>query len=145
MSSHFSAELRRSVDERAGGACEYCLIQQRDTYFGCHVDHIIAEKHGGPTELDNLALACAVCNRAKGTDIASLVPGTDLLVRLFNPRLDRWDAHFRVDPDTFEIKSLTEIGAATARLLGFNEIERVLERQSLARIGRYSVTRARPK
>jgi 5-methylcytosine-specific restriction endonuclease McrA len=114
MSSYVSAELRRLVAERAGSACEYCLIHQRDTYFGCHVDHIIAEKHGGLTELDNLALACAVCNRAKGTDIASLIPGTDRLVRLFNPRVDRWDDHFRIRADSLLIEPLSDTGAVTA-------------------------------
>ena len=50
MTSYVSMELRRDVEERAGGACEYCRIHQDDTYVGCHVDHIIAEKHGGRTE-----------------------------------------------------------------------------------------------
>jgi hypothetical protein len=145
MSSYVSAELRRLVEERAGGACEYCLIQERDTYVGCHVDHIIAEKHGGLTELDNLALACAVCNRAKGTDIASLVPGTQRLVRLFNPRTDRWDDHFRISAETLLIEPVTDVGIVTAQLFGFNEVERVLERQSLFQIGHFPVTRQRPK
>jgi hypothetical protein len=145
MSSYVSAELRRLVADRAGGACEYCLIHERDTYIGCHVDHIIAEKHGGLTELDNLAFACAVCNRAKGTDIASLVPGTRSLVRLFNPRTDRWDEHFRISVDTLLIEPLTEVGVVTAQLLGFNEIERVLERNTLVQIGHFSVERSRPK
>jgi hypothetical protein len=145
MSSYVSAELRRAVEERADGACEYCLIHQRDTYVGCHVDHIIAEKHGGRTELDNLAFACAVCNRAKGTDIASLVRGGSQPVRLFNPRIDRWDDHFRLDLHGFEIVPLTNIGVATATLLKFNEVERLLERKSLVLIGKYSAKRSRPK
>lgn len=145
MSSYVSAELRRLVAERAGGACEYCLIHERDTYIGCHVDHIIAEKHGGLTELENLALACAVCNRSKGTDIASLVPDTLTLVRLFNPRTDRWEDHFRIRAETLLIEPFTDVGAATAQLLGFNEVERVLERQSLFQIGHFPVARPRPK
>ncbi len=145
MSSYVSAELRRLVAECAGRACEYCLIHERDTYVGCHVDHIIAEKHGGLTELENLAFACAVCNRAKGTDIASLVPGTERLVRLFNPRVDRWDDHFRIRADSLLIEPLSDMGAVTAHLLGFNEIERVLERQALVKIGHFSVARSRPK
>ncbi len=50
------------------------------------VDHVISEKHGGPTEEHNLAFCCPFCNRAKGSDIASLVESE--LVRLFNPRID---------------------------------------------------------
>jgi len=145
MSSHISAELRRLVAERAGHACEYCLIHERDTYVGCHVDHVIAQKHGGPTTPDNLALACAVCNRAKGTDIASLVPGTDRLVRLFNPRVERWVDHFRIRVETMLIEPLTDTGIVTVQLLGFNEVDRVLERQLLIQIGRLPVPKSRPK
>jgi HNH endonuclease len=145
MSSYVSAELRRQVEERAGNTCEYCLMQARDTFFGCQVDHIIAEKHRGLIELENLALACAVCNRAKGTDIASLVPGTDRLVRLFNPRVDRWDDHFQICAESLQIEPLSETGVVTANLLGFNEIERILERQSLVQIGRFPLTRPRPR
>lgn len=145
MSSYINAELRRLVELRANGACEYCKIHETDTFFGCHVDHIIAEKHGGLTVENNLAYACAVCNRAKGTDIGSLVPGTQKLVRLFNPRIDRWDEHFRVDAESLAILPLTEIGAATAQLLGLNQIERLLERKALATIGRFPVARRPPK
>lgn len=56
-STHIPAEVRRAVVARAQGLCEYCLIHEVDTYFGCQVDHIISEKHGGATELENLALA----------------------------------------------------------------------------------------
>ena len=139
MASYVNAELRRQVEERAGGKCEYCLIHDDDTYVGCQVDHIIAVKHGGLTEQDNLAFACAVCNRAKGTDIASLIPGTRKLIKLFNPRTDAWADHFRLDMVTLLIEPTTDIGRVTAALLGFNEIERVLERQSLVQIGRFPV------
>lgn len=57
MGSYVPTELRRLVAERADHICEYCLIHERDTYAGCQVDHVISEKHGGPTEADNLALA----------------------------------------------------------------------------------------
>jgi 5-methylcytosine-specific restriction endonuclease McrA len=62
MSSYISEAFRRLVVARAEGLCEYCLIHEEDTYFGCEVDHIISRKHGGPTEPDNLAFACSFCN-----------------------------------------------------------------------------------
>ena len=49
MTSYVPAALRRLVAGRAGDVCEYCLIDQDDTYFGCEVEHIISEKHGGFT------------------------------------------------------------------------------------------------
>jgi 5-methylcytosine-specific restriction endonuclease McrA len=89
MSDHISEDLRRIVSARAEGLCEYCLIHVDDTFLGCEVDHIISRKHGGPTEADNLALTGLFCNRQKGTDIGSILPGPADLVRLFHPRKDR--------------------------------------------------------
>lgn len=83
MSSYIPAHLRRLVTERAQGLCEYCLIHD-DTYLQCQIEHIIAEKHGGPTSDDNLALACVFCNRAKGTDIATVLPPDGRLSRLYS-------------------------------------------------------------
>jgi 5-methylcytosine-specific restriction endonuclease McrA len=84
-----STQLRALVEERAGWRCEYCGVLEEHTFFGCQVDHIVSEKHGGVTTEENLAFACTLCNRAKGTDIAGLDP-PDGIVPLFHPRLDRW-------------------------------------------------------
>jgi hypothetical protein len=35
-------------------------------------DHIIATKHGGETSSADLALCCTLCNKYKGTDLASI-------------------------------------------------------------------------
>ena len=141
--TYIPAELRRLVTDRAGHLCEYCLLHEDDTFFGCEVDHVISEKHGGPTREDNLAYACMMCNRNKGSDIASLVPGTETLVRLFHPRRGEWHAHFRLDGDGIMIIAVTEVGEATARILGFNTTDRLLERQALLLAGRYPSPAAR--
>ncbi|MBU4270861.1 MAG: HNH endonuclease [Planctomycetes bacterium] len=135
MSSYIGEELRRLVSARAEGLCEYCLIHSDDTFFGCEVDHVISRKHGGPTQDDNLALACLFCNRQKGTDIASVLPGSDQLVPLFNPRRDRWADHFRLEGPI--IRPLTPVGEATANILRFNTGDRILERRMLIAAGRY--------
>lgn len=135
MTSYVSANLRRLVTTRANWLCEYCLIHENDTYFGCQVDHIIAEKHGGPTITENLSFACVACNRSKGTDIGSIAPSTGEFTRFFNPRTDRWIDHFQLNGIIIEPR--TPIGEATAIMLAFNESERVLERDCLASIGRY--------
>jgi 5-methylcytosine-specific restriction endonuclease McrA len=93
MTSYVSASLRRLVVARARGACEYCLIHESDTYLGCQVDHVVSEKHNGPNESGNLAFACTLCYRAKGTDVGSLT-SAGLFARFFNPRTDRWEEHF---------------------------------------------------
>lgn len=85
--TYIGVELRRHAIARAERICEYCLIHEDDTFFGCHVDHVISEKHGGLTVADNLALACTFCNLHKGSDIASL-SSQGLLTHFFNPRTD---------------------------------------------------------
>ena len=135
MSNYISPETRQIVASRANHACEYCLIAEADAYFRFQVEHIISRKHGGSSELENLALACVFCNRYKGSDIASLIPETDKLVRFCNPRTMRWSEHFRLNGVLIE--PLTAIGEATVRILQMNHDDQILERQVLSRRKRY--------
>ncbi len=50
--------LRDQVWRRADACCEYCRMPQDFAEPTHEIDHIVAEKHQGPTTLDNLALAC---------------------------------------------------------------------------------------
>jgi hypothetical protein len=140
MSSYVGAAVRRLVAVRADFLCEYCLVHEDDTVFGCEVDHIISEKHGGATDAENLAYACAFCNRAKGSDIGSIVLGTGRFVRFFNPRTDRWAEHFALAGVT--IVPLSDIGEVTSRILAFNDSDRLFERQTLQTVGRYPTAAA---
>jgi HNH endonuclease len=135
MSSYVNPEIRQVVAARANFVCEYCLIAEADAYFKHQVEHIISRKHGGSSDLENLALACVSSNRYKGSDIASLKPVTKEVVRLYNPRLDRWREHFRLTESLLD--PLTEIGEATIRILQMNHDDQVLERRVLCRRGRY--------
>jgi hypothetical protein len=135
MRDPITPELRQQVAQRADYLCEYCLLFEDDAYFGCHVDHIISVKHGGQTALDNLAYACAFCNRAKGSDVGSVIMETGEFVRFYNPRRDVWADHFRLDGVTIYPK--TDIGLVTATILQFNREERLLERQTLQAFGAY--------
>jgi hypothetical protein len=137
MADVISQQLRREIRARAGGRCEYGLMDEAWLVWGCEVDHILSRKHGGATELSNLAFSCARCNRAKGTDLGSVHPESEDLVRLFNPRRDRWDEHFRIDGP--RIVGLTLIGQVTGTLLQFNQDERLLERALLQQAGRFRV------
>jgi HNH endonuclease len=135
--AYISAELRRLVAARAERLCEYCLIHEESTFLGCQVDHIISEKHGGPTEPDNLAFACSFCNQYKGSDVGSYVPESGRFVRFFNPRTDRWADHFALGVDGVSILPWTEIGAVTARILQFNSAGRIEERRLEFSVGSY--------
>ena len=63
MSSSVPTALRQLVAQRARRLCEYCLIHEDDTFFGCEVEHIISQKHAGTTTEQNLAYSCAICTR----------------------------------------------------------------------------------
>lgn len=121
MTKKFSipVRLRRQVQERAQGRCEYCLIHELDAYYPHEPDHVIAEKHGGPTSLDNLAWSCSYCNRFKGSDLASVDPISQKVVLLFNPRTQKWNRHFRFNGKFIE--GITPSGRATVALLHMND------------------------
>ena len=70
---YINPDVRQFVAERAEYLCEYCLIHEDDTYLGCQIEHIISLKHGGTSDADNLAYACALCNRHKGSDVGSVL------------------------------------------------------------------------
>ena len=135
MSNRVSPETKQIVSSRANFICEYCLIAEEDAYFRFQFEHIISRKHGGSSELENLAFACVFCNRYKGSDIASLKPGTNQLVRFYNPRTDRWSEHFQLKGILIEF--VTEIGEATVRILQMNHSDQLLEREVLRRRARY--------
>ena len=138
--TYIPVALRELVRTRAKSLCEYCLIREEDTYFGCQIDHILSEKHGGSTQESNLAYACSYCNRNKGSDIGSIVWETQQFSRFFNPRVDQWANHFRLDG--IRIAALTPIGEVTIRILDFNHVDRLIERAELAALGQYPSTEA---
>lgn len=124
-----SKTLRHFVAQRANGCCEYCLLHQEDSPETHQIDHIIALRHKGKTRRDNLAYACAECNRNKGTDFGTVEPKTSQVVFLFNPRQQKWKAHFRLEGARFI--GLTATGKTTIELLHLNDDHRLLEREML--------------
>lgn len=84
---------------------------------------------------DNLAYACVVCNRQKGSDLGSIDWKTKNLVRFFNPRLDQWSKHFYLQEA--RLISRTSIGEVTVRILTFNSASQIVERQVLIDEKRY--------
>lgn len=125
--TYIPAALRKLVYERAAGCCEYCLISENLSFAAHQVDHIIAEKHGGLTIESNLALSCALCNKRKGSDIASVDDETGAIVPLFNPRTDVWSEHFRIE--NYRFIGLTANARASIRLLQLNNAARIEERK----------------
>ena len=134
MSVYVSPTTRQTVAQRADFRCEYCRVQAEFAYFPFHIEHIISLKHGGLTHLDNLAYACQICNLSKGSDIATFLNDMEDIVRFFNPRKDIWQEHFEVDKSGW-ITSLTDIAAATIKILDLNHPDSIIERRELLKRG----------
>jgi hypothetical protein len=118
------AATRRQVRDRGGEACEYCRLPQSAQPFATfHVDHVIASQHRQDDGLENLCLSCQSCNLLKGPNLSSIDPETDQIVRLFHPRTDVWNEHFRFEAG--RIVGLTNIGRATVRLMAMNTPRRI--------------------
>ena len=83
--TYINAALRKQVYRRARGCCEYCLLPDIAAFAPHEVDHIIAEKHGGLTAAENLALSCTLCNKHKSSDLTSIDPETGDIVPLYHP------------------------------------------------------------
>lgn len=112
------ASLDTVVRQRARERCEYCHMPQAVRLLRFEIDHIVARKHGGSTEADNLALCCGQCNLHKGTDLSGMDPVTGRMTRLFHPRRDRWADHFRWERLT--IVGVTPVGRVTVAVLQLN-------------------------
>lgn len=109
--------LRRQVVQAARQRCEYCLTRQDLTFATFHLDHIIPLTAGGTTTFKNLCLSCPFCNQFKQGRIRARDPQTRRLMRLFNPRRDRWGKHFRWSADGTQIIGLTACGRTTVEAL----------------------------
>ncbi|MGE5757028.1 MAG: HNH endonuclease, partial [Planctomycetaceae bacterium] len=58
---------------------KYCLFRQEHDGATLHVEHILAEQHGGSDDPSNLTLACIHCDPYKNPQLkpylASRLPG----------------------------------------------------------------------
>ena len=126
-------QLVELVRRRAGFRCEYCQFPEKFSGLNFQIDHIIAEKHGGPTDEENLALSCIHCNSHKGPNVAGIDPVTKEIVRLFHPRRDRWDEHFRWEGAV--LAGISPTGRATIGVLRMNESGAVALRRLFIRAG----------
>lgn len=132
-----SSLIRKQVIDRANDCCEYCLLAQGEDQFPYEIEHIIATKHGGQSTVANLAWSCLSCNKNKGSDIASNDPVTGDLVRLFNPRIQAWDDHFKLNPHSSKIEGISPEGRVTVFLLKMNSREQLEYRQLATELGAY--------
>lgn len=136
MSKLFSTATRQYIALRADYRCEYCKKPEIISNFSFHIEHIIGRQHGGSDLIDNLAYSCSYCNWKKGPNIGTVLTEQGPIIQLFNPRVNLWSDHFSVNTNGL-IVAKTEIGEGTLRLLEFNALERIMERQELIDLGFY--------
>jgi hypothetical protein len=74
---------------------------------------------------------CFSCNRHKGPNLAGIDRTTSRtkLVRLFNPRRQKWERHFRWEGPY--LVGRTPVGRVTVDVLAMNDPVRVAVRQEL--------------
>lgn len=125
-----TAEVKRLVRQRANDRCEYCHMLQSVSALRLQIEHIIAVKHGGTDEDQNLALACIDCNLGKGSNLAGLDPDTGALTSLFHPRRHIWSEHFAWNGPV--LTGLTPEGRTTIVVLNINDGERIEIRSYLS-------------
>ena len=136
MRTWIPAALASLVRLRAGEVCEYCRLPQSSQEATFHVDHIRPLAVGGSTTPFNLALACVTCSLRKAARTQAQDPRTRRLVRLFNPRRDDWQDHFRWSP-TWRLLGRSAIGRATIVALGMNRPAVIAIRRVLADMGSF--------
>ena len=132
--------LRREVERRAKGRCEYCQSPAKYATQTFSLDHVKPRSQGGETSLNNLALACQGCNNHKYNKTKAEDPVSRRMVELFHPRTQHWREHFTWD-DRFEhIIGLTATGRATVETLRLNRAELVNLRRLLYAAGEHPLS-----
>jgi hypothetical protein len=132
------AKARRyHVRDRAADACEYCRLPQSCTRLPHEIDHIRSKKLHGPMTPQNTCWACAYCNGSKGALTSGYDGKSGRLVRLYNPRRDRWNDHFAWRGPRLSGK--TQIGRVTIDVLKINDPERIEHRRILLELGLLSL------
>jgi len=132
---YIPAEVRRLVSQRATGRCEYCGLSQEGQEATFHLDHIVPVVAGGQTLAENLALACVSCSLRKAARQTAIDPQTGEETAIYNPRRERWSAHFRWEG--VRLGGQTATGRATVAALDMNRPLMLTIRQEEANLGRH--------
>jgi hypothetical protein len=108
------------VSRRANHRCEYCRAPENVTGYAFHIEHVRSRAQGGEDNIDNYALSCMPCNRAKWHHLTGEDLQTGKQELLFDPRKHQWDEHFRVEKRIY-VRGKTAIGRATENRLQMNQ------------------------
>jgi len=130
-------ERRERVELRANRRCEYCRASQPVSGVRYHLEHIIPESLGGTDDLDNVALACPMCNCYKSDHVLGIDDQGSDGGQLFHPRTDRWEEHFEFDSETLKVRGKTKKGQGTVNRLRMNDALQIDARKHWIGLGLY--------
>lgn len=136
MSDYIPVEIRRRVRAHFSHCCAYCRSSEALTVVTFEVEHILPLSRVGPTEFENLGLACPTCNRHKSNRVAGITD-EGLESRLFHPHSDRWLDHFDWSISGLVIVGLTDVGTPTIKLLRMNRPQLVEVRSLWVTVGKH--------
>ena len=133
--SYVPKEVRARVNAAARHRCGYYLSAEAVVGSPMELDHLIPESLGGLSEEANLWLACSLCKDHKANRIAAVDPVTGETARLFDPRHQLWNDHFRWNETGDRIIGITATGRATVAALHLNRPSLVAARQAWVAMG----------
>lgn len=131
--SYISRALRERVRAQARYRCGYCLTPEAIVGAPMEIEHIIPESLGGPSDEDNLWLACSLCNQHKGNRIAAIDQATSGKVHLFDPR--HRHEHFAWTREGDRVVGRTPVGRAAVAALDLNRPSLVSARRAWTAVG----------
>lgn len=137
VENYIPVELRRLVEQRANGCCEYCWSQEKYSAQPFSIEHIIPRSAKGETLATNLAYSCQGCNNHKSTKQTAIDSISNQEVELFNPRQHNWNEHFTWNSEYNLIIGTTPIGRATIETLKLNRNGVVNLRLVLYKVGEH--------
>lgn len=127
--------IRKFVQSRARGFCEYCRSRDDCGTGPFSVEHILPYAHGGSDDPENLAYACSGCNGHKFVKVVARDDVSEQFAPLFNPRTEIWSEHFRWDETATVLLGQTPTGRATIDALQMNRIALVNLRSGMVLLG----------
>ena len=133
--SRIPREIQQRIRAEARNQCGYCQSQQAYIPAPLEIEHIIPTAKDGSDDEDNLWLACRLCNSYKGTQTHTHDPVTGRRVRLFNPRKQSWQRHFRWNDDGTHVIGRTQVGRGTVLALQLNDPIAVEVRRNWVKVG----------
>jgi 5-methylcytosine-specific restriction endonuclease McrA len=125
----------KCVRERAQHRGGYCRSPQKYVFGKLEIEHIIPKAAGGTDDEDNLWLACRLCNGFKAAQTHADDPPAGKRIRLFDPRKQRWQRHFKWSDDGTRAIGRTVCGRATVAALQLNNVIAVMVRREWVAAG----------